>query len=178
MNMKNTSAWVLSALALVVTTTAAEAQVSKTKSGVLEGPARAKLKSIGEVSVPTGYVFLDGDTTRALMKKSGEPASGRELGLLTPTNESWSIMFEFSADGYVKDDEKLDADKILADIKNGTAVQNKERVKAGQPPLEVVGWEFPPKYDATTHNLEWAIRATSENKPILNYNTGCLAAKG
>ena len=120
--MKNTSAWVLSALVLAVTTTAVEAQLSKTKSGVLEGPARAKLKSIGEVSVPTGYVFLDGDTTRALMKKSGEPSSGRELGLLTPTNESWSVMFEFSDTGYVKDDDKdkLDADKLLASIKRGT----------------------------------------------------------
>jgi len=102
------------------------------------------------------------------------------LGLLTPTNEDWSVMFDFSDVGYVKDDDKdkLDADKLLADIKRGTAEGNKERVKAGQPPLEVVGWEFPPKYDATTHNLEWAIRATSENKPILNYNTRLLGRKG
>ena len=82
--------------------------------------------------------------------------------------------------GYVKDDEKdkLNADKLLASIKRGTAEANKERVAAGNPPLEVVGWEVPPKYDETTHNLEWAIRATSEDRPILNYNTRLLGRKG
>lgn len=51
-------------------------------------------------------------------------------------------------------------------------------MSAGNSPLEIVGWEVPPKYDATTHNLEWAIRATSEGRPILNYNTRLLGRKG
>ena len=56
------------------------------------------------------------------------------------------MLFEFSDVGYVKDDEKdkLDADKLLASIKRGTAEANKERVRAGNPPLEIVGWEVPP----------------------------------
>jgi uncharacterized membrane-anchored protein len=187
MNPKTISAFtaklfIVAASALAIASPAAHAQNtdSKSKSRVLAGPAQAKLKNIAEVAVPAGFVFLDGDTTRAMMKKSGQPVSGNELGFLSPTNEDWSVIFEFSDVGYVKDDDKdkLDADKLLADIKRGTAEGNKERVKAGQPPLEVVGWEMPPKYDATTHNLEWAIRATSENRPILNYNTRLLGRKG
>jgi uncharacterized membrane-anchored protein len=168
------------AVAIGVPSGHAQNKDSKSKSRVLEGPARAKLKNVAEVAVPGGFIFLDGDTTRAMMKKSGQPVSGNEVGFLSPTNEDWSVIFEFSDVGYVKDDDKdkLDADKLLADIKRGTAEGNKERVKAGQPPLEVVGWEMPPKYDATTHNLEWAIRATSENRPILNYNTRLLGRKG
>src|SRR5262249_12484185 len=54
----------------------------------------------------------------------------------------------------------------------------KERVSAGNPPLQIVGWEVPPKYDETTHNLEWAIRGTSEGEPILNYNKRLLGRKG
>src|SRR5437879_2088602 len=95
---------------------------SKSKSRMLQGPAQAKLKNVGEVAVPAGFIFLDGDTTRAMMKKSGQPVSGKEVGFLSPTNEDCSVIFEFSDIGYVKDDDKdkLDADKLLDAIKRGT----------------------------------------------------------
>ena len=153
---------------------------NKNKLDVLKGPATAKLESIAQISVPAGYSFLDGKTTRALMKASGEPTSGRELGLLMPTNEHWSVIFEFDNVGYVKDDEKdkLNADKLLKAIKEGTARANQERERMGSPPLEIVGWEQPPQYDAVTHNLEWAVRASSGGHQILNYNTRLLGRKG
>ncbi|HXU77093.1 MAG TPA: DUF2167 domain-containing protein [Methylomirabilota bacterium] len=151
-----------------------------TKASRLAGPAKASLGDRAQIDVPVGYDFFDGNTTRALMKASGEPTSGDEMGCLMPTNSEWSVLFEFDEIGFVKDDEKdkLDADKILASIKKGTAQANKERVRSGNAPLEIVGWEVPPRYDPTTHNLEWAIRATSEGKPILNYNTRMLGRKG
>lgn len=147
---------------------------------VLHGPATARLGAAAQIEVPMGYTFLDGKTTRALMKASGEPTSGRELGLLMPTNEHWSVIFEFNDIGYVKDDDKdqLDADKLLQAIKAGTEAANKERQRLGNAPLLIVGWEQPPRYDDTTHNLEWAIRATSEGEAILNYNTRLLGRKG
>jgi uncharacterized membrane-anchored protein len=152
------------------------------RTGILEGPAKAKLQDIAQIDVPAGYEFIDGKRTRALLKAEGEPVSGQELGLLSPTstNEQWSVMFEFDASGYVKDDEKnqLDPDKLLASIKRGTEEANKERVRHGNPPLVIVGWEQTPKYDETTHNLEWAIRATSGDQAILNYNTRLLGRKG
>src|SRR5438045_3685717 len=127
---------------------------SVAKPDVLKGPAKARLENVAQIDVPAGYVFIDGKGTRALMKSKGEPTSGREVGLLVATNEHWSVFFEFSDIGYVKDDEKdkLDANKILDSIKRGTAEANKERQRAGNPPLEIVGWEVPPKYDATSHN--------------------------
>ncbi len=150
------------------------------KLNVLQGPAKAVLEGVAQVDVPAGYSFIDAKGTRALMKALGEPTSGRELGLLSPTNREWSVIFEFSNIGYVKDDEKdkLKPDELLESIKRGTAEANKERQRAGHSPLEIVGWEVPPKYDETTHNLEWAIRATSEGRPLLNYNTRLLGRKG
>ena len=152
----------------------------KSKLKVIHGPATAPLKNIAQVTVPVGYQMYDGATTRALMKAEGEPTSGNELGMYMPTNGNWSVIFEFDDVGYVKDDEKdkLDADKLLSAIKRGTEEANKERVSAGHAPLVIVGWEVPPKYDPQTHNLEWAIRATSEDQPILNYNTRLLGRKG
>jgi uncharacterized membrane-anchored protein len=126
---------------IVFNATPLHAQTSdaKRKIGLVQGPARAQLKDVAQVEVPEGYVFIDGNGLRALLKKAGEPTSGNELGLLRPTNHSWSVIFEFSADGYVKDDEKnnLNADKILASIKAANAEANKERVKNGNAPLEV-----------------------------------------
>src|SRR6266481_44834 len=146
----------------------------------LKGPAKAHLGNVAQVDVPAGYLFLDGKTTRKLLEAGGEPTSGHELGLMMPTNKDFSVIFEFNDSGYVKDDDKdkLDADKLLASFKRGTAESNKDRVRAGNPPLEIVGWEVPPRYDATTHNLEWALRATSDGQPILNYNTRLLGRKG
>jgi uncharacterized membrane-anchored protein len=167
-------------IAFTATPLHAQNSDAKRKMGLVQGPARAQLKDVAQVEVPEGYVFIDGNGLRALLKKAGEPTSGNELGLLRPTNHSWSVIFEFSADGYVKDDEKnnLNADKILASIKAANAEANKERVKNGNAPLEVVGWEQPPKYDETTHNLEWCIRGTSEGQAILNYNTRLLGRRG
>ena len=155
----------------------------KTKLNVIHGPAKAQMAGIAAIDLPEGYSFIDGNGTRALMKNAGEPVSGDEMGLIiSPTNKEdrWSVVFEFNSVGYVKDDDKdkLDADKLLASIKEGTAEANKERVKNGGSPLEVVGWEQPPKYNPETHNLEWAIRATSDGQPLLNYNTRLLGRKG
>jgi uncharacterized membrane-anchored protein len=90
------------------------------------------------------------------------------------------VYFEYDDSGYVKDDDKdkLDAAKLLKAIKAGNDEGNKERKRNGNPPLIIVGWEQEPKYDEKTHNLTWAIRATSEGQPILNYNTRLLGRKG
>ena len=153
---------------------------TQSKFNRLSGPAKAQLEGRGQIDVPQGYVFFDGKTTRAMLKAGGEPTSGSELGWLMPTNREWSVIFEFDEIGFVKDadKDKLKPDEMLDQIKGATAEANKERVRQGHPPLEVVGWEVPPRYDPTTHNLEWAVRATSEGRPILNYNTRLLGRKG
>lgn len=169
------------ALALAFVAIGSPAQdADKPKFDVLNGPVTAKLGAVARIEVPEGFVFLDGDGTRALLAASGERTSGNELGFLRPTNAPWSVFFEFDEIGYVKDaeKEKLDADALLDSIKRGTEAQNKHRQAAGHPPLIVVGWEQPPKYNPETQNLEWAIRATSEGEPILNYNTRLLGRKG
>src|SRR5688500_8211514 len=139
--MKITSPFAIAfALALIANGSHAQA-ADKPKLDVLNGPLTAKLGTVSRIEVPEGYVFLDGDGTRALLTASGERTSGNELGFLRPTNAAWSVFFEFDDIGYVKDaeKEKLDADAILDSIKKGTAQQNKHREAAGHPPLIVVG---------------------------------------
>ena len=116
------SIFALCGLALLSTSARGQNTGSKPKLNVIHGPARAQMEKIAQLEVPAAYSFLDGKATRTLMKAGGEPVSGHELGLLIPTNEHWSVMFEFADTGYVKDDDKdkLNPDELLDSIKRGT----------------------------------------------------------
>jgi uncharacterized membrane-anchored protein len=145
-----------------------------------EGPGVAVLKNAAEVKLPKGYKFANAADTQKMLKAAGEPSSGQEMGMIVPTEGEWSVFFEFSDTGYVKDDDKdkLDADKLLKSITAGNDEANKMRVKMGNAPLKILGWEKPPFYDEATHNLEWALRAEVEGQPLLNYNTRLLGRRG
>ncbi len=144
------------------------------------GPLQANLGTRAQIDVPGGYMFLDGNDTRTLMEQMGNPASGTEVGTIAPENDDWFLVFEFDEIGYVKDDEKdqLDPDAILASIKEGNKAGNQIRAERGMPPMHIVGWEQPPKYNPDTNNLEWCVRGTSEGHDILNHNTRILGRRG
>jgi uncharacterized membrane-anchored protein len=145
-----------------------------------KGPTEANVGELAKVKVPEGFMFTAGEGTRKLLEAMGNPTHGNELGFLSPTNMKWFVVFEFSDTGYVKDDDKdkLDPQKLLTVIKRGTEEGNKRRAKLGSAPMKIIGWEVPPKYNDQTKNLEWAIRAESEGKPVVNYNTRLLGREG
>src|SRR5712692_10669930 len=106
------------------------------------GPGVANLKQTAEIKLPSGYRFADGKETQRLFKAAGEPISGHEMGMLMPGRGGWSVIFEFSDTGYIKDDEqdKLDAEKLLKALIKGNDYANEERTKMGVPPLNIIGW--------------------------------------
>jgi uncharacterized membrane-anchored protein len=144
------------------------------------GPGTARLENIAEIQLPEHYVAAGGNDTRRIMEAMQNPPTGREVGVIFPESLAWFVVFEFDDIGYVKDDEKasLDTNAMLESIKHGTEAGNKERAKRGWPPLTIVGWEQPPRYDEQTHNLTWAVRAESRGEAVVNYNTRLLGRKG
>jgi uncharacterized membrane-anchored protein len=95
--------------------------------------------------------------------------------------EDWFILFEYNAEGYVKDDDKdkIDKDAILESYKEGTEEANKVRKEKGLPGLHVTGWYEEPHYDETTHNLVWALLAKNDNgHEVVNYNVRLLGREG
>lgn len=144
------------------------------------GPVIGDLDGRAQIRVPEGFVFAGPEGTRRILEAMHNPTHGSELGLVAPTNLAWFVVFEFDAVGYVRDDEKtkLDADAILDSIRKGTRSGNEERRNRGWPEIEIAGWEQKPKYNDRTHNLEWAVKATSEDKSIVNHNTRVLGREG
>ena len=145
-----------------------------------KGNSVGVLGDIAQVKVPEGYVFANANDTRLIMEANQNPTNGRELGFVAPEKETWFAVFEFDDVGYVKDDDKdsFDANALLDSIKAGTEAGNKERVRRGWATMTIVGWEQPPHYNEITHNLEWAVKATSEGLPIVNHNTRMLGRGG
>ena len=178
--MQNYKTFSLAAVLALVATPMLAQNSDAPKAGMIVGPGTAILEGIAEVQVPANFVFFDGPTTRKRLKSQGQPVSGHELGFLKPMEGDWAVMFEFDPSGYVKDDDKdkLNADKLLASIREGNDAANRERKSMGSPIIQLVGWEQPPHYDDTTHNLEWAVRGTVEGEAIINYNTRLLGRKG
>jgi uncharacterized membrane-anchored protein len=144
------------------------------------GPGKGAMKDLAAIDVPAGYIFAKAADVPKLMELMQNPVSGKEAGFLAPEDMSWFMVFEFDDIGYVKDDErdKLDADAILTNIKEGTAAGNEERKKRGWVTMNIVGWEQQPRYDPSSNNLTWAVRAESEGNQIVNFNTRILGRGG
>jgi len=142
---------------------------------------KADVGGMATLNIPSGYRATDASGSQKLMEAMGNLVSGQELAFLSPDDMTWFAVFEFDPVGYVKDDEKdkLDADEILKQLREGQLAANERLAQRGQPTLEVLGWKKPPFYNATTKNLEWAIRLRSSNGgELLNYKTKILGRHG
>jgi hypothetical protein len=120
-----------------------------------------------------------GSPTHRFCGGGENPSDGSELGVLLKNDASWFVVFEFSADGYIKDDDRdLDADAILSSIRQANEKGNDIRRERGWASLEVLGWQQRPFYDPQTNNLTWAIRGRSEGDNFVNYSTRLLGRRG
>ena len=143
-----------------------------------EGPATASLGSIAQIDVPEGYRFVGKGGASKFMELIQNPSDGRELGILL-SPDSWFVVFDFSDQGYVKDDERdLDAADILSTIKRGTEASNKIRREKGWSTMSIVGWHEEPYYDEETNNLTWSIIGKSEDGESVNHSTRLLGRRG
>lgn len=146
----------------------------------VKGPATVELGTYAKIKVPERYLFCPQKDAPKFLEATGNPPSDAILGILIAPSASFSVYFEFSDIGYVKDDEKdkLDPDKILKSIRDGTEEANKYRKEKGWPTMEIVGWQQKPFYDSDTHHLTWAVLGRSEGRESVNYNSRILGRKG
>ncbi|MDR2215469.1 MAG: DUF2167 domain-containing protein [Nevskiaceae bacterium] len=143
----------------------------------VHGPATVNVPGNSTLKVPEGYMFLDEAGTEQYLELTENLSDGSEV-LLTPDDFTWSAYLSFSDDGYVKDDEKIDAPALLESLQAATEAGNRERRARGWSLLHVAGWASEPAYNSTTKRLEWATDLRSDDGQNVNFFTKILGRRG
>lgn len=145
----------------------------------LAGPADGRIGDKAVIQLPAEYLFLDARNTARFLEMMGNPPPSEAHYALAPKSLAWFAVFSFDPVGYVKDDEKIDADALLASIRESDAPANKERQRLGMGALYTDGWQVSPHYDAQTKRLEWGTRLkTDSNEYVVNYTSRILGRTG
>lgn len=143
----------------------------------VKGPTTVNVAGNSSLRVPEDYLFLDAANTAKFEELTHNLSGGKEV-LIGPRSLQWVAYLEFSDDGYVKDDEKIDADAILNSLKSSTERANEERRRRGWETMQILGWAVPPAYNTTTKRLEWATLFESQSEKGVNFFTKILGRRG
>jgi uncharacterized membrane-anchored protein len=125
-----------------------------------------------------GYTFLGTADTDKFLQLNGNPPTGSSY-TIAPTQAGWFGVLHFAPEGYIKDDEKIDAPELLASLKKNNEAGNEAKRKQGYPTLVIEGWAIPPRYDSENKRLEWGTRLrTQDNSIVVNVSTRILGRSG
>lgn len=144
----------------------------------VEGPKTVDVVGNAQLVVPEGYLFLDQRETDKFLELNQNMSTGKEV-MIAPKSLEWSAYISFAGEGYVKDDEKIDAAALLKALKEGTEEENAERRKRGWAPIHVAGWAVTPAYNTATKRLEWATKLVGDGSgEAVNFFTKILGRRG
>jgi len=144
----------------------------------VKSPATVDITSHATVKLEGNVRYLNSVETKKFLKLTQNPELDNRYTIQSPS-EGWFAVFSFAPEGYVKDDEKIDADDLLKTLKKGNKESISERKKQGLPVLYLDEWYVPPHYDQTTKRLEWGVKYhDEEGDPVINYTSRILGRNG
>ncbi len=143
----------------------------------VRGPTTVDVPGKSRLVVPADYVFLDVANTDKYLELNENLAGGTEV-LVAPSHMDWVAYLSFADEGYVKDNDTIDAPELLKALQEGTEQSNDERRKRGWPALHIVDWAIPPAYNTTNKRLEWATLLEVEGDRNVNFSTKVLGRRG
>lgn len=145
-----------------------------------KGPAQIELGHDLTLALPADRAYLPDEKARKLLEKMGNFHNDNVLGIVSSTAEhsEWFVVIRFEPEGYIKDDEEIDADELLESIRDGMKTSNEEREKHGFLALNVEGWSEKPHYDKALHHLTWALTVSDKEGKSVNHNTRILGRHG
>ena len=178
--MKHVLAAMLAAACLFVSNVYAQDDNALDRLPWQAGPTTGQIGATATIKVPEGYKFMGPEGAREFNRLTENPSPDVDEYVLAKQDYTWIAFFSYSDVGYVKDDEKLDADDLLKSVSEGTEEGNEERRDNGWAPVHVTGWAFKPQYDNGLKSLEWAFRLKGEDSDgeSINYNTRLLGRSG
>lgn len=143
----------------------------------VNGPTTVAVGNNSTLVIPANYVFLDAANTSKFNELNQNLGGSNEV-MVAPDTLQWSAYLNFSDEGYVKDDEQIDAPALLKTLQDSAESNNAERKRRGWSPLHVIDWALPPAYNRNTKRLEWATTIESEGRQITNFETKILGRRG
>ena len=143
----------------------------------VKGPTTVEVAGNSTLAIPDGFVYLDTANTDKYLELNENLASGTEV-LVGPADLRWAAYLSFSEEGYVKDDEKIDADDLLKSLQEGTEASNEERRSRGWEELHLTRWAVAPAYNTSNKRLEWATVLESGGQENVNFSTKVLGRRG
>ncbi|WP_054404094.1 DUF2167 domain-containing protein [Paenibacillus solani] len=170
--------WLIFMLMLPTVVSASEDTLNFVDGG--EG-VTVKIGDVGTIDLGEGLYYLDKKDTEKVSLMDGNLLTGYEVASIgsTDENQNWFVYFDYIDSGHIKDakDEKINADKLLKQIKKGNEEANKEKPESDH--IFATGWDIEPFYDSKTHNLTWSLMLEdSEREPFLNYQVKLLTRHG
>jgi uncharacterized membrane-anchored protein len=144
------------------------------------GPQHVDLGHNASLDLPAGHRFLGLPDAAQVMEKMGNLSNENLLGIAVSDREDadYLVSIRYEEEGYVKDDDKLDAKELLESIRSGEDEYNEERKKRGFPPIHAEGWFEEPVYDKADHKLMWALKVASTDGASINLSTRILGRRG
>jgi uncharacterized membrane-anchored protein len=142
------------------------------------GPRAEQVVGMATLKTPDDQtLFLDQKNAAKFLELTGNLPLP-ETNIVLAKDDGWWAVFSFESTGYVKDDEKIDADAILKTLQDSDGPANEERQRRGLPAIHTDGWYVPPHYDPQTKRLEWGVKLSSEGRSNLNYTIRLLGRSG
>jgi uncharacterized membrane-anchored protein len=120
---------------------------------------------LAKINLTPEFRFIGSDDARKVLHQLwGNPDDPDLLGMIFPADkgplddDGWGVTVNYEESGYVKDGDasKINYDDLLKQMQKDTHDADPDRVKAGYPSIDLVGWAAPPHYDQATHKLYWA----------------------
>jgi uncharacterized membrane-anchored protein len=136
------------------------------------------IAQVARIGLSNDLRFLDQTATGRFLELNGNPPTTDEF-TLAPRSLQWFAIFGFERTGYVRDDERLDADALLSSLREQNEAGMSERRSRNMPILRLDGWVVPPHYDSETRRLEWGTRLIDgQNQVTVNYTIRILGRSG
>jgi uncharacterized membrane-anchored protein len=143
------------------------------------GPTDAVIAGRASVKIEKGIFALDSRDTNRFIEAMGNLPSNADRYAVGADDFSWFAVFDFTSDGYVRDDEKIDADALLKALMEGNRLGNQKRRELGLHTMELIGWSVPPFYNKETKRLEWGTKLKNEDGSYtINYTSRLLGRTG
>jgi uncharacterized membrane-anchored protein len=141
------------------------------------GPAQGAVGTKARLAIPDKMALLPESSGGRFLELNGNlPTPGTTI----LAGRNWFAVFNFHETGYIKDDEKLDANELMEAMKEGQKHSNEERLKRGLPQMYTDGWAVEPHYDGQSKQLEWGVKlhSSDSSEPIVNYTMRLLGRRG